>query len=202
MMKKLLIVLFISMFSMHVFANEKQDISKCAAKKSNADRLICYDNLARSLKVKEPDTTFQKKGAWRVVTEKSAIDDSLNVHVSVESDAAVHSGYKNVTPTLHIRCAENKTQVFINWDLYLGIDQTMMLTRFDDTKANTDEWTISTNNKAVFVRGNNIAFAKKLMNHNKLLVQITPHGENSVMATFNIKGLSEAIKPLREACRW
>jgi type VI secretion system protein VasI len=73
-----------------------------------------------------------------------------------------------------------------------------MLTRFDGEKATTEAWSISTDNKAVFVRGSDITFAKKMMNHKTLLTQITPYGESPVMATFPVAGLSGAIKPLRE----
>jgi len=40
------------------------------------------------------------------------------------------------------------------------------------------------------------------MKHDNFLTQITPYGENPVMATFDIQGLKEAIKPLRKACGW
>jgi type VI secretion system protein VasI len=186
-----------------VSADENKEIAKCAAKGSDAARLICYDALAQSLGVEKPKTTTSRgSGKWSVRTDQSPIDDSLNVSVSVHSEETVRSGYNIVSPSLFVRCAEKRTNVFLNWGLYLGLDSTRMLTRFDETPATTNTWSISTDNKAVFVRGSDIAFAKKMMNHDKLLIQISPYGESPVMATFNISGLSEAIKPLREACSW
>jgi len=35
-----------------------------------------------------------------------------------------------------------------------------------------------------------------------LYIEATPVNENTVNATFDIAGLSEAIKPLRESCGW
>lgn len=197
-----LITIFFFIATGSAYSSEKQEIAKCAAKQSDAARLICYDQLARSLGVDKPKTTVQGKGDWNIRVDHSPIDDSRNVYLSVDSQETVLSGYNAVRPSLFIRCAENTTNVFVNWGLYLGLDSTRMLTRFDDAKATTNKWSISTDNKTVFVRGSDIAFTKKMMNYNKLLVQITPYGESPVMATFNIRGLSGAIKPLREACHW
>ncbi|EIA1333958.1 hypothetical protein K6675_004653 [Vibrio parahaemolyticus] len=43
---------------------------------------------------------------------------------------------------------------------------------------------------------------KNLCSIEQLLTQITPYSESPVMATFDVSGLSEAIKPLRKACHW
>lgn len=184
-------------------AAEKQEIAKCAAKDSDAARLVCYDTLARSLGVEKPKSSISHGvGKWNTRVDRSPIDDSENVYLTVEAEEIVHSGYKTVKPTLYVRCSEKKTNVFITWDLYLGLESTQMLSRFDTAKATTGTWSISTDNTAVFAQGSDIAFAKKMMGHEKLLTQITPYGESPVMATFKIAGLTDAIKPLRKACGW
>ncbi|MDD9869058.1 MAG: type VI secretion system-associated protein TagO [Gammaproteobacteria bacterium] len=200
---KILIMLFISIVSNNVSAHMADSLAKCATEASDKVRLICYDSLVTKIGMKKPKTKMiSGPGKWNVHEEKSQIDDSLNVHLFVISNETVSSGYNTVKPSLHIRCSENKTSVFLNWGLYLGLEKTKMLSRFDKEKATVSSWSISTNNEAVFVRGSDIEFAKKIMKHQKLLVKVTPFGENSVMATFDISGLSEAIKPLREACHW
>ena len=189
--------------SLNSWADQTKDIAVCASKGTDATRLICYDSLAVKLGVDKPKTKITKgKGKWTVREDRSQIDDSVNFTLSLSSNEKVRSGYNNVQPRLYVRCSENKTNVFLTWDLYLGLQQTDMLTRFDKLKASTSSWSLSTNNKAVFVKGSDIDFAKKLMKHKKLLTQITPYGQSPVMTTFNISGLTEAIKPLREACKW
>ena len=201
-LKAILVITWATVSSV-ALADTKQDIAKCAATSSGSARLVCYDAIARKLGVDKPSsTTTTGSGKWAVRSDKSPIDDSVNVYLSVQSEEPVRYGYNTVRPSLFIRCSENKTNVFLNWDLYLGLDSTGMLTRFDSENASTETWSISTDNRAVFVRGSDIAFAKKMMNHNKLLTRITPYGESPVMATFPISGLSEAIKPLRQACNW
>jgi len=200
---KILIIIGLVFYSSLVAAGTKEDIEKCAAIEGDASRLICYDNLAKSLGVDKPKSKLSTgNGKWKVLEKKSPIDDSTNVYISVESEDSVKSGYKTVRPTLYVRCAENKTNVFIIWDLYLGIEETRMLTRFDQQKATNRTWSISTDNTSVFVRGSDIEFARTLMKHDKLLTQIIPYGESPVMATFDIRGLSDAIVPLRKACHW
>ncbi len=198
-----ILIVGVTLISSVAFAGTKERIAKCAANDSDASRLICYDNLAKSLGVDKPKTKITVgKGKWRIREDKSPIDDSVNVYLSVSANETVTSGYKTVKPIIYVRCAENKTNIFLVWDLYLGIDETRMLTRFDKEKPETRTWSISTDYKAVFVRSSDISFAKKMMKHDKLLAQITPYGESPVMATFDIRGLSEAIKPLRKACHW
>jgi type VI secretion system protein VasI len=196
-------IIFFMLTSSVANADSKQDIAKCAANAADAARLVCYDAIAKKLAVDKPVSKVTTgSGRWSVRSSKSPIDDSVNVHLSVQSEESVSSGYNTVRPSLFVRCSENKTNVFLTWDLYLGLDSTRMLTRFDNEQATTDSWSISTDNKAVFARGSDINLAKKMMNHEKLLTQVTPYGESPVMATFSIAGLTEAIKPLRKACKW
>lgn len=184
-------------------AAEKEEIAKCATRDSSAERLVCFDALAKSIGVDKPQTTVTAgAGKWLVSSKKSPINDSTNVLLSLNAEQAVRSGYNTVTPVLIIRCSEGKTNAFISWDIYLGLESATMLTRLDKEAAVTETWDISTDNKAVFVSGSDIEFAKQLMKHQTLLAQITPYGESPVMTTFEVGGLTEAIKPLREVCKW
>ena len=204
-MLKIILLTIISLIPSTVSGDSslKKEIAICAAKEKDAQRLICYDKIAKDLGVDGPKIEkVTGAGDWHVKKEISPIDDSTNVYIYVYSEDTVQSGYKSLRPKLYVRCKENKTSVFLVWGEFLGLDSTKMLTRFDDKPASTDVWSISTDHKAVFVRDSDIAFAKKIMKHSKLLAQITPHSESPIMVTFNIDGLQKAIKPLRKACHW
>jgi len=184
-------------------ADIKTDIARCSGIDSDVNRLVCFDELASTLGVDKPQTNISRgAGKWTVREDKSPIDDSTNVYLSLSANESVKSRWERVRPSLHLRCAENKTNLFIVWNMYLGLDSTNMLVRFDKEKAESSEWYISTDAKAVFARRGHIGLAKRIMNHNQMLAQITPYGESPVMVTFDVSGLEEAIKPLRKACSW
>ncbi len=146
-------------------------------------------------------TKVANKGKWDTSIATSEIDDSQKVILTLAAENTIRSSYRTERPTLYLRCAENKTEAFISWNIFLGSDSTKVLLRYDKEKAKTRRWGLSTDHKATFVRGN-IPFIKKILKHEKLLVQVTPYSDSPVTTTFDLRGLKEAIKPLRKACHW
>jgi type VI secretion system protein VasI len=51
MLRNVFVLFTIIFFSANTLATGKEDIGKCAAKKTDAERLICYDNIAKTLGV-------------------------------------------------------------------------------------------------------------------------------------------------------
>lgn len=200
-MKKLLI-LFTVFLGLEAIADTKTDIAICAKKETDAERLICYDDLAKKLNVDKPKTTVSTgKGKWIVSEQASQIDDSKKVILILDAETDVGYGYRRTTPSMILRCSENETNAYINTNYYLGLDSISVLTRLDKNKATKSYWSISTDGKAIFAP-NNISFIKKLLEHDSLLIQLTPYGESPIMTTFDLRGVKEAVKPLREACHW
>ncbi|HBQ1652888.1 MULTISPECIES: type VI secretion system-associated protein TagO [Klebsiella/Raoultella group] len=180
----------------------KDDLAKCQAEENGTKRLGCYDLLLPPNEIQSPEEKSDT-GKWQVSTVESDIDDSTNVFAMLTADLPISSNFgRTSTPVLFITCREKKTELFINWDVYLGLGETSMLHRLDKQKAVTKVWDISGNTKAVFYRGRTIDFIKSLEKSGKMLAQITPYNENSATTTFDLKGLSEAIKPLQKSCGW
>ncbi len=201
-MKKQLTVLITLVISI-AFADTKTDIAICAAENSDATRLICYDELAKTLNVDKPKSEiFAGKGKWAVLEETSAIDDSKKASLFLDAENTISGSFKSYTPTMVLRCSENKTNAYINMGVFLGSDRIKVLTRLDKKKATKKNWGISPDHKAIFAPGGNVGYIKSLMKHDKLLIQLTPYGASPVMTTFDLRGLKEAITPLRKACHW
>ncbi len=165
------------------------------------------DTTSTSTSTKSTVKHYKKAPAWgnkwKIHQETSALDDSNNVTVYLNAQHSIRArSYKNSTPTLTISCRENKTRVYIDWGAYITTRDTKVTTRLDKKKAKKRTWSMSTNNEATFYKGKNISFTKELMNHDTLLANVTPYGENTVSATFDIRKLDEAIKPLRKSCGW
>ncbi|OON38450.1 type VI secretion protein [Izhakiella australiensis] len=177
-------------------------LMKCKFEAKNDARLACYDNIFPP-KAAEEAKPVVGVGKWQVLTKTSPIDDSENVFVSLSANDSFRSNFgESITPDLYITCREKKTELFINWDTYLGLNETQMLFRLDKQKAKTKRWDISSDTKAIFYRGNVIEFVKSLSQANVMFTQITPYNESPVNATFDLAGLSEALKPLQKACGW
>ncbi|EHI3751001.1 type VI secretion protein [Salmonella enterica] len=181
---------------------------QCRDEAREGKRLSCYDyfyppTFTGSQVKKSIDKVGEDVGNWKTDIKTSPIDDSKNVVIFINGDNSFRSPFgETITPSLYIACRENKTELFISWDVYLGLDETTMIYRIDKQKAVNKTWLISTDTKAVFYNGKVIDFIKRLESGQKLFTQITPYNENPVSTTFNLSGLSEAIKPLQESCGW
>lgn len=181
---------------------DSEAISLCKSEINGTKRLECYDRLFPQSR-QENSTATSGIGKWEISNSTSKVDDSQNVILMLQGNETIRTTFSGmVTPTLFIACREKKTEVFVNWDIYLGLEQTRMLYRIDKQKAVNSSWNISSDTKAVFYSGRDIDFINALKGAEKLYVRITPYNESPVETTFDLAGLSEAVKPLQKACGW
>lgn len=163
-------------------------------------RLACYDQLARAcgLLASSPD---KDNGKWVVHVETNPLDDSKTVLLTLTADTgATRLGEK---VELVLRCKSRKTEVFIIWNDYLGSGFSTDVTwRVGDSPATTAEWDISTSNESTFYPYDAIAFIGQLIGVSRLVAQVTPYNESPITAVFDLRGLANAVRPLREACGW
>jgi len=180
----------------------RKEIARCAVVEGDLARLECFDALAQKLGLDGPQSKapqIQGTGKWLVDVEENPIDDSTTVSLVLLADSGQSSWGTPIG--LVLRCHSNKTEVFINWGEYLG-SEAKVTARVGDTKAKTRTWGLSTDSKATFYPGGDITFIKELLETDRLVAQVTPYGESPVTAVFDLGGLPNAIKPLRETCGW
>ena len=182
-------------------------IKACRSMKSDLDRLACYDKASG----RTPVITESKaaKGIWKVQVEKSEMTDQTNVYLQVESEKAVNCGWnKNQPIALIIRCRENRTSMIINTGCHMTSsrynDYGHVSYRIDKRKSRKVSMEESTNNRSLGLWSGrrSIPVIKTLMGASQMIVRMTPYGENPFTAKFNIAGLEQTIRPLRDACRW
>ena len=132
---------------------------------------------------------------WRVSTEKSPIDGSTNVYLSIDAEKPI-SGWlaSNIIPSLHIRCKENKTNAYIHLGLRpkteyasYGSEHTYITLRFDEEKAYQEKFGLSTSGEAVFFP-DHISMVKEMMKHERLLIKVIPFNASPKITTFSLKG--------------
>ena len=205
MKKKLLVLLLPIIFTDFAFAKSLSisTIGSCKSINDNEQRLACYD---AAFEVNTSVVETNSKSKWVITDEVSPIDDSKTVILSLKSDSPIKSDFSQVIPTLNIQCKERETDFYINFNIFLSTHDIKPITRIDSDKAvNGVEWSISTDYKALFYPGSQKKineFIKTLKDKKKLFIQVTPFSKGSVNTTFDLTGLDEAIKPVREACNW
>lgn len=182
-------------------AIDDKEYARCASIEGDLERLECFDNLAREKKLdgkQAQPLSISGKGKWDVHVEVNPIDDSKTVFLTLKADEGKSKWKRPIYLTA--RCLSNKTEVYINWDDYLG-RKVSMTTRVGNKKAVTSRWGVSSDGKAAF-HHKPIGLLKDMMEHNKFVAQVTPYNDSPVTAIFDISGLSNAIAPLRETCNW
>ena len=205
MKKKLLVLLLPIIFTDFAFAKSLliSTIGSCKSINDNEQRLACYDT-AFEVNTSVVETNSESK--WVITEDVSPIDDSKTVMLSLKSDSPIKSDFSQVIPTLNIQCKERETDFYINFNIFLSTHDIKPITRIDSDKAvNGVEWSISTDYKALFYPGSQKKineFIKTLKDKKKFFIQVTPFSKGSINTTFDLTGLDEAIKPVREVCNW
>lgn len=180
------------------------DISSCAGTDNDLDRLACYDREAG----RTPTSEASKAGSWNVQIDKSAFLDTTDVTLSVGAASPVScSRFKPPEKTLlFIRCKEGVTSFFIATNCHLTDHQNYgsVDVRFDADPATSVQMTASTTNSALGLWMPHEAqpFIRQMFDKTKMLARFTPYSEVAVTSEFDIAGLRDAIKPLRESCDW
>ena len=155
-----------------------------------------------------PSSEPISKGDWQVTEEKSKIDDSKNVFLNLASLESIRNQYGQVARLeLWISCREKKTDLYFTFGGHFmsSVNGAGALTyRVDKKAAQKKEFTESNNHQALGLWSGptSIPFIKEMFGGSTLFVRAVPYNESAVTGDFNISGIEDAIKPLREACRW
>ena len=183
-----------------------RDLAKCSVEKNNVARLACYDALVPKAAAQDPAKSSTAVSKWQVQTETSRIDDSKNVYVMLNAEDPIQGWpAKTFLPVLHIRCKERKTDAYIITGMpptvEYSVDTATVTLRLDKNPAFKVAALKSTDSEALFLP-NTVALVKKISTAESMLFQFVPFNSSGQMTTFDVRGLVEAIKPVRAACKW
>ncbi|MEP1201643.1 type VI secretion system-associated protein TagO [Tateyamaria sp.] len=187
-------------------SNATNDKSICHGMVEESTRLSCYDNETG---YKAPVLEKAKPASqWTKRVDKSAIDDSKEVYMSVKSKDLLPARFgTRQEARLLLRCMENTTVAYFTWGGHHLADLQSygkVTYRVDEKKAVTRRFQESTDNQALGLwnGGSSIPFIKQLFDAETLVVRITPYSESPMETTFNISGLETEIAELRDTCSW
>lgn len=183
-----------------VVADDQAAWAQCAGLQEDQARLACYD-LAAGRKA-EPGSA---KGRWIVSESVNPVDDTKTILAML---LAADGKSKYGKPIgLFVRCQSNVLDVFISWGQFLGDDtshranQKDITMRIGDDKAFPARWGISTDGTATFAtETSKMHFLRGIVAKPSLVVRTAPYGSVPIVATFDVRGVAEALAPVMEAC--
>lgn len=202
-MKKIILTALVLTISAPAMAQQIPSslIEQCAVIEGDLARLACYDQIAKTLNLSgshPAQAQLGDTGQWTVEKKTDPIDDTKTVNIFLTADSGNSRFGKPIM--LMARCDSEKTEMFIDWQIYLGSEAKVTL-RIGDSDAKTSKWTLSSDRQKSFNKSP-ISTLEEMLTTDTMVAQITPFNQKPSTAVFNIAGLDEAIKPLREACAW
>lgn len=182
-------------------AEVDKGLAQCAAIDNAVTRLACFDVLAkdRGAAPSTESTTSSASGKWRTYTDIDPMTDKEVYTAILEADSGRSRLGRNIS--MVVRCADNKTDMYINWNDFLGSGSVSTTYRIDKEPAKTSGWNLSTDKTAAFLP-RPIATLKKLADSSSFVANVTPYNENPVTAVFNTAGADAAFTDIRKGCGW
>jgi type VI secretion system protein VasI len=188
-----------------------KEIARCAIIAGDLERVECFDDVAMRSGLDGPQaqhvTASGGTGKWENHRDNNPIDDAERVVIALNADTG-KSQYGDII-TFVARCQSNETEVYINWNDYLGDDSSSVYRewkyvtiRIGDSKAQRQQWSVSTDKKATFAPDWAGDLLKQMAHTEKFLAQGTPYSEAPVTAIFDTRGMKAALGPLAETCGW
>ena len=143
------------------------------------------------------------QGKWGLAMEPSRVDDSITFFACLPSETAAKDRLERDAPSLFVICGIGVIDVAAIVTVDYGVQNDIsVLTKFDGAEPEKLTWRVSPDKKAVIAPMTGGEFAKKLMNKSVLFVQLTLSNQELVEFTYDLRGMSDALNTLRQACKW
>lgn len=174
----------------------------------NADQAPAGDDRVKETRPVSKDedaVSIAGVAKWIIRSERSRFDGSPTVYAALLAEDMVVDSYgMSYTPFVAVRCREGETSFLLTYgNLFISLFDKEVEYRLDDGRAHSDVWSISTNSYAVGLWASSARhFVDSLYGHDKLVFRMTPSSENQLTSTFDISGIREAAKPVRDTCGW
>lgn len=187
----------------HAQATAEQ-LSRCAALRTSATRLACYDALAKPKPaprdtVRARPTGAGRIGKWIASRETDPISDQKNVTFMLEAEG----GGLFDTRSLIIRCRNGELDLYVAPHEYLGQDNTTITIRLGTEAPFEEDWTGSGDHTALFHpgdRGEIEAFVRRLTRYDRVAFQVTPYSKAPLSMVFRLAGIAQLAQELWTTC--
>lgn len=147
---------------------------------------------------------------WQVREDESPMTGDVSVIMTTYSDSYFGRYNDFRRATLVLRCSENTSAAFVNFNELLGNDGSYdrpgknVLVRVGEDAANQQFWNTSTTREAVglWSGGSSIPFMRRLASAETLRLRVSPDRRNPIEVVFYTNRLQEHLPKLASACGW
>lgn len=144
---------------------------------------------------------MENAGAWFMKSETNKMTDQTDfVALNRSPDSYNKDGLDRET-TLVFRCSNNKTDAYLSFHDYMGIDDPRITIRLDGGKPTKKTWGGAEGGDAAFAP-QAIKFIKELSKHKKAIFGFEPYGSTMQVVEFDLTGIDQVVKKVSTACKW
>jgi hypothetical protein len=145
-------------------------------------------------------------GKWRASTEESEFDNSTTVVLALDAEDYIQGWLDTTRPKLILRCKEGKIDVYVNVGTQSNVeyglyDAATVRVRFDQNQAVELIANESTDGEALFFQ-DPYGMIIAMLQSRQMIFGFTPFNADPVTTTFDLRGLSNVIPPLKMSCNW
>ena|GEM_PF-4919104 len=175
----------------------------CSKVEPALKRLECYDALASAAKADaggagKAAVRNTVTGKWKVEAARNTADDTKTVTMILGSELGKTNWGEPIIFVL--RCKSGVPSAYISWNEYLSDAPVEVALRIGAGEAQTRKWSLSTDSKASFYPGKFHELAAALLKSDMMTATTVPLSGKPLAAIFDLRGLTRAMAPLRDAC--
>jgi type VI secretion system protein VasI len=149
-----------------------------------------------------PLTNTESK--WIANESESEMDSSKSYGVGLQSENEIEGWLKKSKPILYVRCKERKIEVYISMEMAASVEYGgghSVRLRFDDGQPVKQNWSQSTDNEALFFKGDAVGLAKKIAQTQTFKFEFVPFNGSPQVAQFDVRGFPPHLDKLLSTCK-
>lgn len=177
----------------------------CAAIEEDAGRLACFDRAFP----RQVEPTAGGGGSWRLTSSPSILPNRTDRTASLASQNQVQCRWKAPRPVeMRIQCRNDVTSIAFETGCYMTSSTYRnygnVSYSIEAGQSGVAAMSAGPDDRSLGLWSGELAipFIKELLGRPSLSVTMTPFGDEPLTATFEIGGIDEAVRTVREECGW
>ncbi len=141
----------------------------------------------------------RNQGKWKTDSWRSEMDDKRVYRAFLAANEGVRTATDTYCPFLQVRYREGNLEVYISYDEVLSANSATVTIRIGRGAPVSQNWLTSSDFKSAFYPGDPRPFLQALCRDPKLVVRLTPYGQNPRTVTFDTRGLVSILQSMAKA---